>query len=59
MKFIFISIVYRKYVTRCIKMNKEELISCLKNEKSFVEFFNMKCLILEYLENQDNLLGGE
>jgi len=51
MKFIFSSIVYCKYVTRCIKMKKEELISRIKSEKSFVEFYNLKSDILKYLED--------
>jgi len=40
-------------------MSKEELIEKIKSEKSLVEFFNLKPLILEYLERQDNLSGGD
>lgn len=40
-------------------MKKEELVSRIKNEKSLVEFFNLKCLILEYLETQENPPEGE
>ena len=40
-------------------MEKEELVSRIKNEKSLVEFFNMKCLILECLEKQEDLPGGD
>jgi hypothetical protein len=40
-------------------MSKEELIEKIKSEKSLVEFFNFKPLILKYLETQDNLPDGD
>ncbi len=40
-------------------MNKSELISHIKDEKSLVEFYNLKPFILEYLEAQENLLVGD
>ena len=40
-------------------MKTEELIHIIKNEKSLVEFFNLKPLILEYLEAQEDHIVGD
>jgi len=40
-------------------MKAAELIHIIKNEKSLPEFFNLKPLILEYLESQEDILEGD